>query len=117
MVALERFARIERGSVADVAAFGIQDEHDVWVLGANVIAHSLQLRLGANGGKVCNLWFECARSVGSGINNVDAELLNAQRIVAKMRRHFVDVGIDTNTQRRIAGCPGAVEFLVEIHAE
>jgi len=117
LVALERFARIERSGVADVAAFGIQDEHDVRVLVTNVIAHCLQLRLGANGGKVCNLWFECAHRVGGGINNVDAELLNAQWIVAKMRRHFVEVGIETNTQRRIAGCPGAVEFLVEIHAE
>jgi hypothetical protein len=77
----------------------------------------LQLRLGANGGKVCNLWFECAHSVGSGINDVDAELLNAQWIIAKMRRHFADVGIETNTQRRIARCPGAIDFLVEIHAE
>jgi hypothetical protein len=89
----------------------------VRVLGANVIAHCLQLRLRANGGKVCNLWFECAHSVGSGINNVDAELLDAQRIIAQMRRHFADIGIETNTQRRIARCPGAIDFLVEIHAE
>ena len=65
----------------------------MWVLGANVVAYCLQLSLGADSCKVCNLRFECAHRVDCGIDDVDAKLLYAEWISLQMSGKLADVGV------------------------
>ena len=71
------------------------------VLRANVVAHCLQLFLGAYSCKVSNLGLKCAYRVGGGIDDVDAKLLYAKGIGLEMRWKFADVGVEPHAQCRI----------------
>ena len=87
----------------------------MWVLRANVVAHCLQLGLGADSSKVGNLWLKCTHRVGGGIDDVNTKLLYAKRIGFEMCWKFADVGVEPHAQCRIICGPSRFEFGSEAH--
>ncbi len=114
-VAIECLAGVMGCGVTDVATLGIQNEHDVGVRGADVRADSLQLGFGADGSEIGDLGFERTDQIVSGIDNADAELLDAVCLVAQRLWKLGDVRVESNTEHRITRRPGGAKFAGEPH--
>ena len=101
-VAVERLAGVVLGRRADVAALGVEHEHDVGVALADVAADRFQLRLGPLRGEVGDLRLERAHEVGGG---VDDRACRTARWRRRRRRAAPGTAPDPGRARRTASTP------------
>jgi GGDEF domain-containing protein len=114
-VAVEGFARVLVRGGADVAALGVEDQRDVRIALAQVGADGFELVFRAERGEIGDLRLEGAGQVGGGVDDGLAELGDAVRAAAQLRRQALQVRVQAHAQQGIVAAPGGVQFVDEVH--
>src|SRR5690606_24688561 len=114
-VALKGLACVLLGCRTHVPTLGIQNDGQVRVAAANVVAQVLQLILGTLSGKVGNLRLDAAGVVGGDVHNRFAELVNRAGFVGQLQRQAGRVWVQTHRQHGLVVRPGTVQFFYECH--
>ena len=114
-VAAERLLGVVLGGRADVAALGVEHQHDVGVALPDVPTDPFEGRLGALRREVGELWLERAHEIGGGVDDRRAEALDGVGRPVERLRERRRIRIESDAQHRARQRPGLGEALVESH--
>mgnify|MGYP003342939895 CR=1 FL=1 len=98
-VADECLARVHPGGVPDVASLGVEDDRNGGVVRADVLAHCLELLLGAGRRKVGDLGFVRADHILGRVDDLAAEGKDRVRIAAKTCGEATWLWVETDAQQ------------------
>jgi len=112
-VPIEGLGRVALGRGSDVATLGVQNQDDVGMLAADVLAEDLQLPFGSESGEVGDLGLERAHRVRGGVDDAPAELEDAVGGAVDNVRELLDVGVEPHAQQRVGPIPGQPQLGVE----
>ncbi|MEY4228015.1 MAG: hypothetical protein RLZ84_607 [Actinomycetota bacterium] len=98
-VSIESLTCVQGSGVSDVTTLCVEDDRDVGVVRANVLADRFKLSFGTDRCEVGDLWFERTHHVCSCIDDVDTEACDGRPVVLQGRGEPCRIGVKTDTQQ------------------